>query len=66
MAAAAEMFDFGQTALFLPEEMQAVAESVFATAKKANKIFEPCQIILGQVQDCKCIGSSRIMVLSMS
>ena len=51
---AAELFDFGQEALFLPEDMQDAAEKVFQTAKDLNPIFESCQIILGEVQDRKC------------
>jgi len=51
MAVAAELFDFGQEALFLPEDMQDAAEKVFQTAKDLNPIFESCQIILGEVQD---------------
>ena len=51
--------EWGQAALFLPENMQQQAEGVFATAKKMNRVFEPCQIILGNVQDLT--AGSRMM-----
>jgi len=61
MAVACEMYSWDQAALFLPEDMQKKAEGLFAAAKESNKIFEPCQIILGNPVDRKLISLWKVL-----